>query len=122
MNSALAFAYGQSTRNQPVMVFDWDRAAERIKETNPTRASAGLQGDWGWTGGRIWADGKPVPHGQTYTYLASTWATPELELDGEREECFRLIDASPDWDQDTYWPLSALAILGATLEEDDTDA
>lgn len=92
-------------------VFDWHKAARLIREIKPATASAGLSGDWEWTGGDIYKDGKPVDQDDTYVYLASSWATPELELDGEPQDCFLPMNEAPDWDSKTYWPDSALAIL-----------
>jgi hypothetical protein len=91
------------------MVFDWDRAARRIQESGARSAAAGLRDDWGWTGGPIWADG-PYAEDETYTYLASTWAVPELDLDGTIEECWTWQDET-EWDAGTYWPESARTIL-----------
>lgn len=113
MDSMSAFAMGQMSRDQPLMVFDWDKAAKIIREQGATHAGAGLSGDWEYTGGTILEGGKPVPRDETYTYLASTWATPELEIDGEYIDCFRMQSESPGWGSDTYWPESALAILNA---------
>lgn len=42
------------------MVFDWDKAARLIQEKKPKWATAGLRGDWEYTGGTIYEDGKPV--------------------------------------------------------------
>jgi hypothetical protein len=92
-------------------VFDWDEAARRIVKAVALSASAGLSGDWEWTGGDILRDGKPVPANQTYTYLSSNWATPELGIDGDVTPCFRMQSTTDGWDSDTYWPESALAIL-----------
>ena len=66
-----AFMMGEANRNKELMVFDWERAAQRIKETGAKEASAGLYSDWEYTGGAIWRDGKPVDSDDTYTYLAS---------------------------------------------------
>ena len=85
MDTASAFAMGKANRNEPMMVFDWCRAARRIKEEKPNIAGAGLQSDWEYTGGNIWENGKPTPAEDTYTFLRSTWAIPELELDGIKE-------------------------------------
>jgi hypothetical protein len=121
MDSLSAFALGQANRGNPARVFDWKKAAELIRDTNPIVASAGLSGDWEYTGGKIFEDGQPVPSGDTYTYLASTWATPELDLDGETIDCWIWEYDSPGWDakkkqggwdSGTYWPPEALAILG----------
>jgi len=111
MDIMAAFAMGQVNKGKESMVFDWDKAAEIIKERGAVAASAGLSGDWEWTGGPILADGRPVPEEDTYVYLASTWAEPELHIEDEVLECYRMADQSPGWGDSTYWPPSALAIL-----------
>lgn len=82
---------------------------------NPELVEAGLRGDWKYTGGPIWRDGKPVPQEDTYTYLASTWAVPEIEIekDGFTEtlECYRMEKEVPGWRADTYWPPEAIRII-----------
>lgn len=114
MDTFSAFARGLASQDSPSRVFDWEKAARLIAERKPSEASAGLQNDWEWTGGTIWRDGKPVPSSETYTYLASTWATPELDMDGEVVACYRMQSETPGWDSGTYWPPEALAIVGAT--------
>lgn len=109
MNSWVAFMMGQASCGKEKMIFDWDKAARLIKERKPECASAGLRDDWGCTGGTIYEDGKPVM--DDYTYLASTWAVPELNMDGDIMECFRMEHEVPGWDSDTKWPKSALDIL-----------
>ena len=111
MDNMSAFAMGEANRGKEQKVFDWNKAATLIRNRQPEIASAGLQGDWGYTGGTIWEDGKPVPAEDTYTFLASTWATPELDLDGETMNCYKMQSEVPDWGSDTYWPDSALAIV-----------
>lgn len=111
MDTMTAFAMGQANRGKPLKVFDWNKAAALIRERKPTIASAGLAEDWNWTGGDIYRDGEPVPKEDTYTYLASTWATPELDLDGETVDCFLMQEETDGWDAETYWPHSALAEL-----------
>lgn len=108
MDSMKAYMMGQANRGNPLMVFDWCKAARLIKGKNPDWAGAGLCSDWEYTGGTIWADGKPVK--DDYTYLASTWATPELDLDGEIIDCCVMEDET-EWGSDTKWPPEALAIL-----------
>lgn len=110
MDRMSAFARGQANRNKELMVFDWDKAAQIIKDRGAQAAGAGLSGDWECTGGKILTDGKP--NTKSYTYLASTWATPELEIEGEMIDCFRMQSETPGWDSATKWPDSALAILG----------
>ena len=93
------------------MVFDWDKAARLIREKRPTKAAAGLHSDWEYTGGTIYVGGDPVTdRDKTYTYLASTWAEPELSLDGEVVDCYRM-ENDVEWDEHTLWPASALEIL-----------
>lgn len=110
MDTLKAFAMGEANRGKEMMVFDWDKAASLIKEFMPKTAEAGLEGDWEWTGGVIYTGGKVVDADGTYTYLASTWATPQLRLDGKVVECY-IMKSSTDWDAHTYWPTSALNIL-----------
>jgi hypothetical protein len=111
MDTTSAAALGKANRGSRERVFDWDTAARKIKEVKPGVASAGLQSDWEWTGGDIYRDGNPVPREDTYTYLCSNWAIPELSMDDEIEECWIWIDESPNWGSDTYWPASAISIL-----------
>jgi hypothetical protein len=113
MDSMSAFLMGEASRGKPLMVFDWDTAARLIVERGAMSASAGLEGDWDWTGGTILENGEPVASDDTYTYLASTWASPQLEIDGEIVDCWLYQDATPEWASDTYWPDSAAAILQA---------
>lgn len=111
MDTMQAFMRGQASRGDPMRVFDWDEAARRIRDKKPRVASAGLGGDWEYTGGTIYRNDKPVDKDDTYTYLASTWAVPELDLDGEVDPCWKWQKDSPGWDAKTYWPESALEIL-----------
>ena len=111
MDTLSAFAMGKANSDKEPMVFDWDKAAKIIQERGATKASAGLSGDWEYTGGEILENGKPVPQEKTYTYLASTWATPELDIEGDIIDCYRMQGETPNWDSDTYWPKSALEIL-----------
>jgi hypothetical protein len=97
--------------------FDWDKAAEIIKEKiklHPDlKAEAGLWGDWDWTGGAIFRNGKPT--NCHYTYLCSNWAKPTLilEWDGKEQEvieCFT--EANERFHSGTKWDEISLAILG----------
>lgn len=94
-----------------MLVFDWDKAAQIIKEKKPKKADAGLIEDWFWTGGTIYEDGSPVM--DMPPYLASDWATPVLDLGDITIKCFREIEDSPGWDANTLWPSSAIEILNA---------
>ena len=108
MDSRLAFAMGAANRGNEMKVFDWDKAARLIVERRPKVVEAGLSEDWEYTGGTIYENGEP--NKKSYTYLASTWATPEIELDGESFDCY-ITESKTKWDAHTRWPSSALAIL-----------
>lgn len=111
MDTLSAFARAQANINKKHRVFDWNKAARRIKETGATEAYAGLSQDWKYTGGIIFSEGEPVSEEETYTYLSSNWATPELDLNGEVEDCWVYEDETDGWGPYTYWPESALKIL-----------
>ena len=111
MRTTEAFARGEASRTKELMVFDWDKAAELIRDRKPNVARAGLAADWEWTGGDIYRAGQPVAVDDTYVYLASTWATPELEMDDTVVACFKMQSQTPNWDASTYWPESARSIL-----------
>ena len=117
MNTICAIAMGMMNRGKEMMVFDWDKAAMLIREKRPKIAMAGLCSDWEYTGGTIYKDGKPVM--DDYTYLASTWAVPEIALDGKIVECYRMESEVSEWNAKTKEPASALAIL---TEEDVEEA
>lgn len=112
--------YGRIHRDSPSRVFDWVWAAALIRDRcldgNLKVASAGLQDDWEYTGGKIFENGSPVPAEETYTFLSSTWAIPELCLDGDIFECWIWAKDSPGWDAGTYWPPESLAILQPSLQ------
>lgn len=96
----------------PYMVFDWAKAAQIIRDEQPTRVEAGLAGDWGYTGGVIFEDGRIVE--ESYTYLSSFWATPQIKVDGEHRDCYIIADDNTEWDAKTKWPAEVRAILSST--------
>lgn len=110
MDTLIAFAMGEANRGKELMVFDWDKAAQLIKESGATHASAGLRDDWEWTGGTIFEGGEIVT--DDYTYLSSTWAVPELLIDGDFIPCYKMDSETPGWGCTTKWPHSAIKILG----------
>lgn len=89
--------------------FNWDKAAQLIKEHKPKVAMAGLAEDWNNTSGVIWRGGQIVT--DDYTFLFSYWATPLLDMDGEEFDCFDIVDEKTSSDQ--KWPESAKAIVTA---------
>ncbi len=121
MDTLAAFAMGLANQGNELRVFDWHKAARLIRESKPVLVEAGLSGDWEYTGGAIYADGKPVPREETYVYLSSNWAIPKIDIDGQRQDCFVMQSEAPTWDSGTYWPESALAILrGEASSEQET--
>lgn len=113
MDTMSAFIMGRANQGRELKVFDWVKAAQIIAERNPSEASAGLSEDMNWTAGTIWRDGLPVAAEDTYVYLASTWATPVLEIDDEEIDCFKMQSETPNWDAETFWPEEARAALAA---------
>lgn len=110
-------AKGAINRNNPVKAFDWDKAAAKIKELLPSypnlTAEAGLQGDWDYTGGIIFEDGKP--NSESYTYLASTWAIPTLIITADGEELIEMpcyTNKSKRFNSESKWDKASLKILG----------
>lgn len=109
MDTMMAFAKAQAARKSEQMVFDWNKAARLIKERGAKFVEAGLSGDWEWTGGTIFQNGAPVM--DSYTYLSSNHATPEIDLDGDRFPCYCMQSEQPAFNAETKWPAEALAIL-----------
>lgn len=108
MNTLEAFKNNMSTPDGYGKVFDWLKAAKIIKERKPKQVLAGLENDFEWTGGVIFENGKPIY--DSYTYLYSRWAIPQMEIDGELIDCW-LSEHVTDWSASTKWPKEALAIL-----------
>ena len=108
MDTIAAFMMGETHRNNKMKVFDWNKAAELIIKYNLTDADARLIEDWASTGGNILTDGNLNIN--SYTYLASTWATPVLWTDEEIYECWTWEDET-NWNSHTKWPQSAIEIL-----------
>ncbi len=113
MDSVNAFAMGAANAHKELMVFDWELAAAWILASGVDHAEAGLSRDWNWTGGTIFEAGKPTK--DHYTYLASTWATPEIDLGDGPIPCFRMQSDTPKWDSATKWPPEAMDILDGAL-------
>lgn len=112
---AQTISRGEATRGDPRKVFDWEQAARLIAEHPTEIVDAGLAEDWTYTSGTIWNNGNTPAKGEhIQLYLASTWATPAIEIGGALQECWRWASDTPDWDSDTYWPDEARAILAAS--------
>ena len=90
-------------------IFDWMHAAELIKELNPKTAYAGLMDDWSNTSGKIINNYKP--YWDDYTFLASSWACPALQIDNTFYECYIIGELKPDCNEYTKWPKEAIEVL-----------
>jgi hypothetical protein len=115
MNSMEAYARGLAAKGNRRRVFDWHKAADLIRESKAQHAMAGLAGDMEYTEGCILDGG--LPDRDSYTYLASTWATPVLILDdGDEIDCWIYEGGPHGWDEMTKWPESAVARLSAPVQ------
>ena len=99
---------GEASRKNPIKVFDWNAAAQKIREVQPKVAQAGLQDDFEHTGAVIYQNGQIVT--KKRTHLSSTWAIPVLVLDDEIYECY-LMEKETNFTGGTKWPKSAIRIL-----------
>lgn len=121
--SELSFAEGftstRSRNDNPQKAFDWDKAAqiikEKFKEHPDLVAEAGLQGDWEYTGGIIFKTGKPT--NDSYTYLSSNWAIPTLILsyDGDEQNEIECYSINNRFNADSKWDKDSLNILEISL-------
>ena len=103
-----------------IKAFDWDKAAKIIKQQfekhSDLIAEAGLQGDWQYTGGVIFENGKPT--NDNHTYLASNWAAPTLIISWNGEEQLEIecsIELNERFDAETKWDEKSLEILGIDI-------
>lgn len=96
-------------------VFDWDKCAEILKEKkateNKSTVYAGLAEDWSWTADTIMSEGVPLGDDDIFAYLASSWATPILDIDGEEIECWTYLDENTRFRADSTWDEKSLEIL-----------
>jgi hypothetical protein len=100
-----------ASQDQPVKVFDWEKAARIIAKKKPASADAGLAGDWDWTAGTVYRNGEPVLDSCCFTY--STWATPSLQLDDSLKKipCWRWSGRGEIDSETSVWPSGALSVL-----------
>ena len=110
MDSVFAMAMGMASKGNPLKVFDWKKCAEIIRDEKPQEVEAGLSEDWEYTGGVIFKDGEIVE--DEYTYLASSWATPMILVDGCYRDCY-VMQSETEWHCGTKWPNEAKSILAA---------
>lgn len=128
MKKSISFASGlmgiqarQSEREQ--QAFDWNKAAEiireKLKDDPNLSADAGLNGDWNYTAGTIFEDGKPtIDNG---AYLSSNWATPMLNIyysDGKEEEFECYVIGNEKYGAESTWDDESLEILGIKPDEE----
>lgn len=101
-NFADGFLGPEAVATKPIgdmKYMDWNKVKEII-ETHPNSVIyAGLQEDWNNTSGLIFAKGD-FYNGSVY--VASVWATPIVDVDGEEIECWTYTPTKegagkPDW-------------------------
>ncbi len=104
----------------PFNAFDWDKAAEIIKNNllvyTDLVAEAGLQWDWDYTWWIIFEEWKPT--NDNYTYLCSNWAIPTLLLFSnwdEIEEIKCFTEENERFGSSTKWDNESLKILWISI-------
>lgn len=102
MDTMSAMMRGLASRDNELRVFDWEKAAMLIKKHNAKDVDAGLEEDWFWTAAPILENGEMLE--DCGAYLASTWATPVIKIDGEKISCYKMKSKTPNWDADTRYP------------------
>jgi hypothetical protein len=89
------------------VVFDWHFAADQIRIYRAVTAHAHLHAP-GEPVVLIWADRKPAPRVR-FPFMGN--GVFELYIGDDVWNCFAPRADHPDWDENTYWPESALARL-----------
>lgn len=103
------FQFGHISKDKCDMVFDWEKAAQIIKDTRPYIAYAQLEEDWEKETRKIYQGGIPVysetVHSQKYR--------PMLVVNSEKPiPCFKM---EYDTNGMEPWPTRALNILEGKL-------
>lgn len=99
------------SQNQPMMIFDWRKAAKIINERKPSYASAKIDGD-DETETNIFANGRAIIYYGRPSFACSHWGEPTLCIDGEEIPCYTY-----EADEEEVWPLYALKTLRAPGEK-----
>lgn len=102
------------SQNQPMMIFDWRKAAKIINEQKPSYASAKIAGD-DETETSIFANGKAIIYYGRPSFACSHWGEPALCIDGEEIPCYTY--EAGETDEEEVWPLYALKTLRAPGEK-----
>lgn len=80
---------------------DWEKVKQIVAEHPDSVIYAGLQEDWGWTSGVIYARG--VYYDGGIFFGCSTWATPILDVDGEEIECWTYEKTAEGSEMPEWW-------------------
>ena len=74
-------------------VYDYKKAKRLIELHSPAVASLGIAEDWDWTGMEVYESGHFLVDLNAGPAIAgingSIWGTPQLEMDGVRQDCFK---------------------------------
>lgn len=92
-------------------VFDWNKAAQILRDRKTLTCKACIIEDYDETVGSILIDGEPALDFK-FPYLSSCYGTPCIVFeDCDFVPCWIPQSESPDWTGYTYWPESARCIL-----------
>jgi len=92
------------------VVFNWNLAAKLIRTYGAIVAEASIPGVGSVV---IWKEGGPAPR-EPFEFAGT--GVIELRIGDEVWNCITAKTDHPDWNKDTYWPESALAIVNVSAE------
>lgn len=102
-NFAMGFLGPEAIATKPIgsmKYMDWKKVQQIVDENPDAVIYAGLQEDWGYTSGLIYAKGK---YYDGYVHGCSIWATPIVDVDGEEIECWTLKETEEGSDKPKWW-------------------
>lgn len=74
--------------NSQTKVFDIPKALTLFEKNKAMEMSMGMAEDWFFTGQQV----KSKEDIENFPLMASRWATPVIEINGDREDCYIAID------------------------------
>ena len=110
-SSKILRSWDEGYTDMELKIFDWNKAARLIVESKVETAKAGLEEDWENTSRIIWFRGI-VAEGNTP--IESRFATPVVEIDGEKIACY-IFDCDLDNWQEKEWPNLARIIVSKNI-------
>ena len=121
--TAVGYAIAARRANRESKVFDWDYAATMLRmfaSDGITDVEVCILEDRGHTC-EYAIENKRINPDSGCAFLASIWGTPGMIVyyeDGSEVTipCFKMASEVPDWNEDTWWPDSAVNILKGKKE------